>query len=111
MKGGEQMKLAEALAERADALRRIHDLRDRLTTNVLVQEGESPAEDPRALMAELDRVFGHLETLIARINRTNLQTTLADGTTLTDALARRDVLKQRFGILKSAPPGLKAQPI
>lgn len=96
------MRLAEALAQRADIQRRIQDLQSRLNGNVLVQEGESPAEDPQALLAELDRSFDQLQTLITRVNRSNLQTTLPDGTTLTDALAQRDVLKLRFGTLKNA---------
>ena len=49
------MKLAEALQERADLNRRIEQLRARLENNALVQEGESPAEDPSELLAELDR--------------------------------------------------------
>jgi hypothetical protein len=96
------MKLAEALAQRADAQRRIQDLQGRLVGNVLVQEGESPAEELQLLLAELDRSLNRLQTLIGQINRTNLQTELPDGTTLTEALARRDVLKLRFGVLKSA---------
>ncbi|HUY76817.1 MAG TPA: DIP1984 family protein, partial [Ktedonobacterales bacterium] len=40
-----------------------------------------------------------LGSLIARINRTNLSATLANGTTLTDALARRDVLALRYRTL------------
>ncbi len=50
------------------------------------------------LPAELEQIAGELEQLIARINRTDLATTLADGRTLTDALARRDHL----AILQSA---------
>jgi hypothetical protein len=39
--------------------------------------------------------------LIALINRTNAQTRLESGATLTDALARRDVLGWRHGALKA----------
>ena len=39
------MKLAEALQERADLNRKIAQLRQRIAKNVLVQEGELPAED------------------------------------------------------------------
>lgn len=48
------MKLAEALQERADLNRNIEQLRSRLRNNVLVQEGEQPAEDPIKLKMELD---------------------------------------------------------
>ena len=37
------MKLAEALQERADLNRKIEQLQDRLSNNVLVQEGEQTA--------------------------------------------------------------------
>ncbi len=57
--------------------------------------------DPRELLAELDRLFEQLTDLIPRINRTNLSATLEGGLTLTDALARRDILTLRGGVLKS----------
>lgn len=89
------MKLAEALAERAALSTRLSQLAQRAAQHARVQEGEPPVEDPTALLAEHDRVAAQLTELIARINRTNLQATLADGTTLTDALAQRDVLRLR----------------
>ncbi len=89
------MKLAEALQARADLNRRIAQLRSRLESNALVQEGESPAEDPAALLAELDDCITQLESLIARINRTNCRTTVGTET-LTDLLARRDALTLRL---------------
>ena len=49
-----KMKLAEALQERADINKRISELRRRLGNCLLVQEGEEPAEDPLALLKELD---------------------------------------------------------
>ena len=44
------MKLAEALQERADLNKKISDLRGRLNQNSLVQEGETPNENPIVLM-------------------------------------------------------------
>jgi hypothetical protein len=93
------MKLSEALVLRADTQKRLEQLRSRLYASALVQEGDQPAEDPQALFAELDRLLEQLSGLVARINRTNLAATLSDGTSLTDALARRDVLKLRKGVL------------
>ncbi|MGO0575778.1 DIP1984 family protein [Ornithinimicrobium panacihumi] len=87
------MKLAEALAERAALTTRLTHLAQRAAQHAQVQEGEEPVEDPAALLVEHDQVAAQLAELIARINRTNLATTLADGTTLTDALAHRDVLR------------------
>jgi hypothetical protein len=89
------MKLAEALALRADAQKRLAQLRQRLIASARHQEGERPAEDPTALLAEAERIADELESLIRRINRSNLATALEDGTTLTEALAERDVLALR----------------
>ncbi len=89
------MKLAEALQERADLDRRIRQLQQRLANNAIVQEGESPAEDPQELLAELDYSMTSLEQLIARINLTNCRTMLEDKS-LTECLARRDVLKWKL---------------
>lgn len=88
------MKLAEALQERADLNRRIEQLRYRLNNNVLVQEGEKPLEDPAALLEELESSFTRLEWLIARINLTNCAVK-AEGRSLTELIARRDVLSLR----------------
>lgn len=87
------MKLAEALSLRADLSARLSQLAARAAQNARAQEGEVPLEDPLALLAEHARLADELEALIRGINRTNLTATLADGTTLTDALARRDVLR------------------
>lgn len=88
------MKLANALSERSDLQRYLSELGRRLNNNAKVQEGDQPAEDPKALMQEMDRAFTRLEELIARINLTN-SLTKADGKTLTELLAHRDCLKQR----------------
>lgn len=85
------MKLAEALQERADLNRRIQQLRQRLNSNAIVQEGEQPAEDPAELLAELDGCVRKLENLIAQINLTNCRTEI-NGENLTSLLARRDAL-------------------
>ena len=58
------MKLAEALQERADLDRRVQQLQQRLENNAMVQEGESPAEDPAELLAELDGCTGALEQIV-----------------------------------------------
>lgn len=94
------MKLAKALAARADLQRRLEQMRGRLAQSALVQENESPPEEPRELLAETERLLGELEGYVERINRTNLSATLDDGTTLTAALARRDVLGLRYGLLR-----------
>lgn len=96
------MKLAEALSLRATAARRMEQLRARIVSNARYQEGEEPAEDAAALLAEVDGVVDEYEDLIRRINRTNAATTIGPDGTLTDALGRRDALRWRHHILTTA---------
>jgi len=95
------MKLAEALAIRSDATRRFEQLRSRAQANAHYQEGEPPAENAGELLAEADRLLGELEDLIRRINRTNAATMLDEQMTVTDAIARRDVLRLRHALYTS----------
>ena len=88
------MRLAEALQERADLNRKLSELRERLQENAVVQEGERPAEDPNELLKEFNSAAARLEELMARINRTNTATE-RDGVSLTELIARRDVLRLR----------------
>lgn len=99
---GVDMKLAEALAERTELQRKAEQLRARITANARYQEGESPSEDAVQLLGNLDAVFTELERLIARINTTNAALVLGDGRTMTEALARRDVLRLRHAALSAA---------
>ena len=85
------MKLAEALAERADLQKRIEQTKARLKNNAWVQEGEQPAEDPVALEKELAALCEQLEELVTRINLTNAAAA-EDGVSITALLARRDTL-------------------
>ena len=106
------MKLAEALALRADATRRIEQLRTRIVANARFQEGEEPAEDAQALLAEASAVLDELQDLIRRINRTNAATRIGPEGTITDALARRDVLRTRHSVVTAAADAAagKSQP-
>lgn len=103
------MKLGEALQERAAAQRRVSDLRERVAASVLANEDEQPPEDPTALLAEAEAVADQLGTLIRRINLTNARTTLADGNTVTEALARRDVLSTKLATLEHAAKATRGQ--
>ena len=93
------MKLATALAERSDIQNRINTISVRLDNNAKVQEGDVPAEDPKALMEELDRLIVRLEDLVARINLTN-SGTVYEGKTITELLAHRDCLKKTVRVLR-----------
>ncbi|MBQ8107363.1 MAG: DIP1984 family protein, partial [Ruminococcus sp.] len=93
------MKLAEALNTRADLQKRIQQLRTRLINNSKVQEGEKPAEDPNALINELDSCCDELKELITRINLTNAAT-VHGGRSITDLIAQRDTLATKLGIYR-----------
>jgi hypothetical protein len=95
------MKLAEALIWRADAKKRLEQLKQRLLRNAKVQEGDAPAEDPAVLLAEHERVAAEFTQMVQRINRANSATDLRAGMTLTDALAVRDGLALRVDLLRS----------
>ena len=93
------MKLAEALQARADLNTRIAQLRARLNNNALVQEGESTAEDPNALLKQLNDCVSELQDLIARINLTN-STVKTEGKTLTEWIAARDALTLKLSVCR-----------
>ena len=95
------MKLAEALIQLADHRKRLDQLKERLLRVARVQEGDSPAEDPAALLAEVERTAAGLTRLIQRINRTNSTTALDNGRTIADAIAERDTLQLRHAIVTS----------
>lgn len=95
------MKLAEALILRADCQKRIQQLRERLVRSAQVQEGETPPEDPQAMIAELDATVNELVELIKKINATNSRATLEDGMTISDALAHRDTLLLKRNVYDS----------
>jgi hypothetical protein len=89
------MKLAEALILRSDCRKRLEQLRERMSRNARVQEGETPSEDALELLAEYDRVAADLVCLVKRINRTNMATRFDDTRSLSDVLAEREILLMR----------------
>lgn len=93
------MRLSEALSLRKDVQRRIEQLRERAAVNAVVQEGETPAEDPNALLREARENVTTWQSLVQQINLTNAVTLMEDGTPLTAAIAQRDALKLHYSIL------------
>lgn len=89
------MKLAEALLERKSLKDKIESLRMRLEENVLIQEGDQPNEQPQVLLDELNDALHQMEQLIKRINATNNIAKLADGSSVSEAIVRRDVLRMK----------------
>ena len=53
------MKLAEALIERAEIQKENAQLLSRMTSNVIVQEGDAPIEQPQELIAEYEKNIVH----------------------------------------------------
>jgi hypothetical protein len=94
--------LGEALNRRSDLQKRIAQLQERVRGNVLVQEGDEPAESADELLVELDSLCDELQHLIVQINHTNASTKLSSGETVTEGLARRDVLALRQDALRAA---------
>lgn len=94
------MKLAEALILRADKKNRLEQLRLRLVRNARIQEGDKPAEDPQALLEEMERISQELVTLIQQINKTNSFTEIEKGFTIADAIANRDILGLKHSLYR-----------
>ena len=87
------MKLAEGLLLRADLIKKIEHLLNRIRPVLIVTDDKKPQEDPTKLLAQLRKANEDLESIIVRINKTNNITRLSDGTLLMEALAKRDSLK------------------
>ncbi|MDE5557414.1 MAG: DIP1984 family protein [Ruminococcus sp.] len=94
------MKLAEALALRAEMKTKMNNIQSRLNNNAKVQEGEKPAENPYTLIKELDNVSNEMARFIKNINYTNCMTT-ENGVSLTDMIAEKDVLKEKITVMKN----------
>ena len=103
------MKLAEALALRGDAQKRLAQLQARAVSVARYQEGEAPPESAMELLAQAREVTGQIEDLIRRINRTNAATELEPGVTITDAIARRDVLALRRKLVSAVADAASGQ--
>ena len=94
------MKLAEALILRADLQKRYSQIQQRLIQNAKVQDGEKPAEEPEKLLREVEEVSAELQGFIQHINATNSQTEMDDGTSISDAIAVRDILRMNHSLYR-----------
>ena len=93
------MKLAQALILRADTQKRIEQLKVRLLSNAKTQENESPSEDPKLLLKELDKLTSELFRLICSINLTNSSAKF-DSISLTEMIAKKDALVLKANVLR-----------
>jgi len=89
------MKLAEALSLRSDLQKRLAQVQSRAVSCARFQEGERPAEDALELLGQARDLTDEIETIVRRVNRTNASTEIDAGTTISDAIARRDALALR----------------
>jgi len=115
------MKLAEALLLRSDMQKKLASLQQRIQQNVLIQEGDTPSEDPhilineaiqtnqalydlieKILMKEAIQTNQTLYDLIEKIHLTNAQTQMPNGQPLIKLLNKRDCLIAEHRILQHA---------
>lgn len=96
------MKLAEALLLRSDMQTKLASLQQRINNNILVQEGDTPSEDPNQLIQEASAVNRELHDLIQRIHATNAQAAASNGKKLLELIIERDALTSQHRILQQA---------
>ena len=96
------MKLAEALLIRSDMQKKLAQLKGRIRSNVKVQDGDTPSEDPNALMIEASQNISELSNLIERIHRTNAIAQTDKGQSMLTLLVERDTLEMRHKLLFEA---------
>lgn len=96
------MKLAEALLLRSDLQKKLLSLQQRIHKNVLVQDGDTPSEDPEQLIDEAVLVNKQLFELIQKIHQTNAQAQANNGKALLDILNQRDQLTAEHRIIQQA---------
>ena len=96
------MKLAEALLIRSDMQKKLAQTKGRIRNNVKVQDGDTPSEDPNALMIEASQIISELSNLIERIHRTNAIAQTDKGQSMLTLLVERDTLEMRHKLLIEA---------
>ena len=96
------MKLAEALLIRSDQKKKLASLRERITRNVIVQEGETPSEDVEELLRQASGVMQEHIKIAQLINAANQTRKLADGRLLAGVLADSDALVHQHSLVTAA---------
>lgn len=102
------MKLAEMLNERKAVKEEIRKIKERLYLSAKVQEGDARlVESPEELKIKLIILFEKLQTLIVKINRTNIKTQI-EGKSLMELIAERDkniaIAEALHGLAGNATP-------
>ena len=77
-------------------------MQQRIHKNVLVQDGDTPSEDPEQLIDEAVLVNKQLFQLIQKIHQTNAQAQANNGKASLDILNQRDQLTAEHRIIQQA---------
>lgn len=104
-----KIRLAQALNSRARLRENMVDLKNRITNNLLVQEGDTPAEQPRDLLELYERCAYEYYRLAADINNANINIrTEYDGVemSLMEMITLRDRYQTIHKMYKAAADGL-----
>ncbi|MFB8588611.1 DIP1984 family protein [Enterococcus casseliflavus] len=105
------MKLAEALLLRRDLNNRLFQLRNEISSSVLVQEGDTLDRSITELFKEYDEINQQYSELVVAINRKNATASLADSALLLmEALEHREQLRRKHALLTQALDETKAAP-
>lgn len=105
------MKLAEALLLRRDLNNRLFQLRNEISSSVLVQEGDTLDRSIPELFKEYDEINQQYSELVVAINRKNATASLADSALLLmEALEQREQLRRKHALLTQALDETKAAP-
>jgi len=103
------MKLAEALLLRRDLNNRLFQLRNEISSSVLVQEGDTLDRSITELFKEYDEINQQYSELVVAINRKNATASLADSALLLmEALEQREQLRRKHALLTQALDDTKA---
>jgi hypothetical protein len=105
------MKLAEALLLRRDLNNRLFQLRNEISSSVLVQEGDTLDRSITELFKEYDEINQQYSELVVAINRKNATASLADSALLLmEALEQREQLRRKHALLTQALDETQAAP-
>ena len=102
------MKLAEALLLRRDLNNRLFQLRNEISSSVLVQEGDTLDRSITELFKEYDEINQQYSELVVAINRKNATASLADSALL--LMEAREQLRRKHALLTQALDETKAAP-
>ena len=96
------MKLAEALLLRSDQKKKLASLRERITRNAILQDGESPSENVEELLKQSVGVMQEHINTAQLINSTNQTKKVSDGRLIASVLAERDALVHQHSLISAA---------